>query len=203
MEDTGITVVSGCLRSLPWQRSRLGTWRSHRVTSSHIESSEACNILVAPSWALPMAQAASVVRGRDGRDGRDGMVNSWSLARFVPVCLEVSRSFFQKEKKLPNFCPATYLVKVPEGSWSRSKHGKVWRFHMIWYIYIWIIHHMQTWQICEMLHRLRHFELSTERCWRAQDHPMDQHHQPKGQPKKNAKRMVTTISEALFRHDLS
>jgi hypothetical protein len=83
-----------------------------------------------------MAQAASVVRGRDGRDGRDGMVNSWSLARFVPVCLEVSRSFFQKEKKLPNFCPATYLVKVPEGSWSRSKHGKVWRFHMIWYIYM-------------------------------------------------------------------
>ena len=143
MEDTGITVVSGCLRSLLWQRSRLATWRSHRVTSSHIEShrvtsshiesSEACNILVAPSWALPMAQAASVVRGRDGRDGRDSMVNSWTLARFVPVCLEVS---FKRRRSYTNsviFCPATYLVKVPEGSWSRSKHGKVWRFHMIWY----------------------------------------------------------------------
>ena len=111
---------------------------SHRVTSSHIESSEACNILVAPSWALPMAQAASVFQGqRWQRWHSEFIVNSWSLARFVPVCLEVS--FKRRSYATLFFCPATYLVKVPEGSWSRnsrSKHGKVWRFHIIWYIYI-------------------------------------------------------------------
>ena len=147
MEDTGITVVSGCLRLSPISsltKIQIGHVtipsshiESHRVTSSHIESSEACNILVAPSWALPMAQAASVFQGqRWQRWHSEFIVNSWSLARFVPVCLKVS--FKRRSYATLFFCPATYLVKVPEGSWSRnsrSKHGKVWRFHIIWYIY--------------------------------------------------------------------
>ena len=61
---------------------------SHRVTSSHPRPATYSWLLLE---ALPMAQAASVFQGqRWQRWHSEFIVNSWSLARFVPVCLEVS-----------------------------------------------------------------------------------------------------------------
>ena len=141
-ENAGITVVSGLFfRKDPnWPRDpkRYYTLLQQYIITYHvkfnpIESHRVIQVIRGLQHTRGSFLGAPNGAGRlcSHLKDRDGMVN-WSqlISKFMesgPICPGSSCRFVQTEKLpkfLPKFCPATYLVKVPEGSCSSSKAGQ-------------------------------------------------------------------------------